>query len=197
MSRLRNALCWPLMAPLALSDQRALIEADVARWDEVLEVHGMLPLLRLREFRNLYLHRLAHGNKAAWLLGRLLMCVYRREATLHIVTTAIGPGLFIQHGFATIIAAESIGRNCWINQQVTIGFKDRTHGPVLEDEVTVAAGAKVIGDVTLGRDSTVGANAVVIEDVPASHTAVGVPARYIPKPSIRARVAQDARAPES
>jgi serine O-acetyltransferase len=181
MRRLRSALYWPLLAPIALSGQRELIAADVARWNEILDNRGAAAVLHMPEFRNLYLYRLRSGNKLAWVLGRLLTCVYRPERTLHLSARSIGPGLFIQHGFATIVIAERIGRNCWINQQVTIGFKDRSSGPVLEDEVTVHAGAKVIGAVTLGRHSTIGANAVVVKDVPAEHTAVGVPARYIAK----------------
>jgi serine O-acetyltransferase len=179
--RLREALCLPLLVPLALTDQRELIEADVARWREILHGPGTLDLLRLPEFRNLYLYRLRRGRKGAWLLARLLTCVYRPEATLHILAKSIGPGLFIQHGFATIITAERLGANCWINQQVTIGFRDRTQAPVLGDDVVVHAGAKVIGDISVGSHSTIGANAVVITDVPANHTAVGVPARLIPK----------------
>lgn len=185
-TRLRDALCMPLLAALLASDQGELIRADVRRWNDVLGSVGILPLLRMPEFRSLYLYRLRAGNRPGWLLGRLLSCVYRPEATLHILAKSIGPGLFIQHGFATIITAERIGANCWINQQVTIGFKDRTRSPVLEDDVVVHAGAKIIGDVTVGAGSTVGANAVVIADVPPAHTAVGVPARYIAKDADRA-----------
>lgn len=142
---------------------------------------GLLDLLRLPEFRSLYLFRLLGGRRIGGLLAWVLMRIYRPESTLHFNVDSVGPGLFIQHGFATIIAAERIGANCWINQQVTIGFKDKVNRPVLEDGVVVNAGAKIIGGVTVGEGSTVGANAVVIRDVPPWHTAVGVPARYIPK----------------
>ncbi|KGN34565.1 serine acetyltransferase [Knoellia sinensis KCTC 19936] len=91
----------------------------------------------------------------------------------------MGPGLFIQHGFATIIAAESIGANCWINQQVTIGYSSRTDCPVIQDNVVIAAGAKVIGSVTVGHDAVIGANAVVVKDVDPDCTVVGVPARVV------------------
>ena len=178
MGRLRSLLCTPLLLPrlLAPADARALIDADAARWNEILRTDGLLPLLAMREFRNLYLYRLRHGGGPGWVLGRLLTTVWRPEATLFLNAGAIGPGLFIQHGFATIVTAERVGANCWINQQVTIGFKDRSGSPVLEDEVVVHAGAKVIGPVTVGRGSTVGANAVVVRDVPPGTTAVGVPA---------------------
>jgi serine O-acetyltransferase len=95
---------------------------------------------------------------------------------LYLWTTDIGEGFYIQHGFSTVVAAERVGDNCWVNQQVTIGFDAKDGQPVLEDGVTVNAGAQVIGAVTLGRNSTVGANAVVVRDVDEGAVAVGVPA---------------------
>lgn len=99
--------------------------------------------------------------------------------TLFILTPDIGEGLFIQHGFSTIIAAESIGKNCWINQQVTIGFNNKNERPTLLDNVTVYAGAKIIGGVEVGENSIVGANAVVVKNVPQNCTVVGIPASII------------------
>lgn len=107
--------------------------------------------------------------------------------TLYIYTKDIGPGLFIQHGFATIISARKIGRNCWINQQVTIGYLNDTDCPTLCDNVAVHAGAKVIGDVTVGDNSIVGANAVVVKDVPENCTVVGVPAYIVRKNGLKVK----------
>ncbi len=178
MARLRPLLCSPLLLSrlLAPESARTLIDADVARWNEILGKRGLLPLLAMREFRNLYLYRLHAGGGIAWSLAWLLAAIWRPEPTLYLNVGSIGPGLFIQHGFATIVTAERVGANCWINQQVTVGFKDRSGSPVLEDDVTINAGAKVIGPVTVGAGSTVGANAVVVRDVPPGTTAVGVPA---------------------
>jgi len=67
--------------------------------------------------------------------------------TLFITTSDIKGGLFIQHGFATIISAASIGENCWINQQVTIGYSDKTECPHIGNNVHIYAGAKVIGGI--------------------------------------------------
>ena len=105
--------------------------------------------------------------------------------TLYILTDKIGKGLFIQHGFATIIAAKSIGDNCWINQQVTIGFSNKTASPEINDNVTINAGAKVIGGVRVGKNSIIGANAVVVKNVPDNCTVVGVPAQIIRRNGIR------------
>ena len=100
--------------------------------------------------------------------------------TLYLYTPVIGAGLFIQHGFSTIITAKSIGENCWINQQVTIGFIAGSDCPTIGDNVTITAGAKVLGGITLGDNAIVGANAVVLKNVPPNCTVVGVPA-YIVK----------------
>jgi serine O-acetyltransferase len=99
--------------------------------------------------------------------------------TLFLYTEDIGKGLFIQHGFSTIIAAESIGKNCWINQQVTIGYSNATDCPAIGDNVTIYAGAKVIGKVQIGDNVRIGANAVVVKNVPDNCTVVGVPAYIV------------------
>lgn len=105
--------------------------------------------------------------------------------TLFLASRSIGPGLFIQHGFATIVAAKSIGANCWINQQVTVGYSNEIDCPTIGDNVVLCSGAKVIGDVYIGENSTVGANAVVVKSVPANVTVVGIPARIVRADKIR------------
>lgn len=67
---------------------------------------------------------------------------------------------------ATIITANSIGKNCSVNQQVTVGYNGNER-PTILDNVQIFAGAKVIGGVILNNNCTVGANAVVVHDVPA------------------------------
>jgi serine O-acetyltransferase len=85
----------------------------------------------------------------------LLIYLCRPINTVFIYTNTIGPGLFIQHGFSTIISAKSIGKDCWINQQVTIGYSNVTDCPTIGDNVTIHAGAKVIGKVTIGNNARV------------------------------------------
>jgi serine O-acetyltransferase len=158
----------------------------VARWVQV--VAPPVPRSRARwallatypEFRTLHSYRLRRAGLASAAMASVLAVVYPGERTLHLACSEIGPGLFIQHGFATIVAARRVGRNCWINQQVTIGFTRPEERPSIGDDVFVYAGAKVLGDVTVGDGAVVGANAVVLEDVPPGATAVGVPARILP-----------------
>ena len=102
-------------------------------------------------------------------------------STLFIWTENIGPGLFIQHGFATVSAAKSIGSNAWINQQVTIGYKDDSSAPVIGNNVSICAGAIVLGNIFVGNNSTIGANAVITKDVPEESVVIGSKAFIIKK----------------
>ena len=86
----------------------------------------------------------------------------------------IGGGFFLPHTSGTVIGARSIGRNCTIFQGVTIGathadmFDNALIRPVIESDVTIGSGAKVLGPITVGSSTTIGANVVVTEDVPPS-----------------------------
>jgi serine O-acetyltransferase len=95
--------------------------------------------------------------------------------------------MFIQHGFSTIIGADRIGKNFWVNQQITTGFDELGERPTIGDNVHICSGAKVIGAVTIGDNSIIGANAVVVKDVPPNCTVVGVPARIVRKDGVRVR----------
>lgn len=97
----------------------------------------------------------------------------------------IGGGLFLPHTVGTVLGAESIGDNVTILQGVTLGTAEPDKGftvslrPVIGNNVVIGAGAKVIGRVTVGDHAKVGANAVVLQNVPPYAIAVGVPARII------------------
>ena len=99
--------------------------------------------------------------------------------------TEIGPGLLIPHGYVAIDGIVVIGRNCVINPWVTIGlsgsrrFGFDSRGPVIGDRVHIGTGAKVLGPITVGDDVRIGANAVVIHDVPSGATVVGAPGRVV------------------
>lgn len=125
-------------------------------------------------FRNVVLNRL-HGNLFLYVLFRMF---FKPVESLYINMTPekIGGGIFFQHGFSTIVLAESIGENCWINQQVTIGAKGMGI-PVLEDEVMVYAGAIIFGKCRVKTGATIGAGAVVTNDVAEHTVVVGVPAK--------------------
>ncbi len=114
----------------------------------------------------------------------------------------IGPGLLLNHGQVTIDGKVTIGRFCNIAPYVTIGLDTggpgpSLVGPALGNYVFVGTGAKILGPVTIGDNARIGANAVVMCDVPANSTAVGVPARIIPHqyplgPAAKSATARDA-----
>ena len=154
---------------------------DLERWKTVchLEGSGSSVLAQLlwdkKEFRNLFIYRNSHR--------RIYRCWiafwYRPMDTLFIESTEIGGGLYIQHGFATMIAARSIGENCWINQQVTVGYTSKGC-PVIGNNVMITCGAKVLGDITVGDGAIIGANAVVVKSNPDNAiTLAGVPAKLL------------------
>lgn len=95
----------------------------------------------------------------------------------------IGPGLYIGHFGGVIIGPATIGRNCNISHGVTIGFSASVRGPGLPtigDRVWIGPGAVVVGAITVGDDSVIGANAVVHRPVPARTAAIGNPAQLRP-----------------
>lgn len=183
---LKILLISPLLISFYLTSEQDIILADVSRWEELLGWEKRAPLVQLltllweaQEFRNLYYHRLLRGNTAGRLAMYILKIVYRPFPYLWLDSSCnIGAGLFIQHGFSSIIMAD-MGENCWINQQITIGYKDKSGRPQLGDNVRVTAGAKVLGNIKVGNNVTIGANAVVVKDVPDNCVVVGIPAYII------------------
>ena len=94
-------------------------------------------------------------------------------------TAEIGGGLIVQHGYGTIIAPRKIGKNCWVNQGVTIGYTNDNDCPTLGDNITVYAGAKILGNVRVGNNVIVAANAVVVKNVEDNCIVGGIPAKVI------------------
>jgi len=92
----------------------------------------------------------------------------------------IGRRLFIDHGMGVVIGETAvIGDDVTLFHGVTLGGMGNTHGkrhPTVDDGAVIGAGAQVLGDITIGARSLVGASAVVVHDVPDDHTAVGIPA---------------------
>ena len=94
-------------------------------------------------------------------------------------TVLMCPGVFIPHGWVVIDGFVDIGRGTKIMPGVTIGLRGHPRGPTIGRDVVIGTGAKVLGRITIGRGARIGANAVVINDVPAGATAIGVPARIL------------------
>jgi serine O-acetyltransferase len=131
------------------------------------------------------LHHLAHRLESNGRSGLANMVVAANRVLTGVEIepgATIRSGLVIRHGHGIVINKEvRIGRDCELFQQVTLGLALAGHkgAPVLGDRVRVGAGAKVLGPVEIGDDAWIEANAVVLQDVPAGTSAVGVPARVV------------------
>ncbi len=132
-----------------------------------------------KEYRNLLYYRLSRNGIITRLIANFVMLFLPRMESLQIYADKIGRNLYIEHGVATIISAESIGDNCWINQQVTIGYNMDNMAPIIKNGVRICAGAKVLGGITLGNNSIVAAGAVVVKDVYENNIVAGIPAKVI------------------
>ena len=168
----------PHLAILRLHRGNERLQADLRRFAKqclFAEQAGtrefVLLMANFHEFRNVFYYRVG-------ILGRLVRFLAPPIESIYLPTDDIGGGLFLHHGFATIVSARRVGANCWINQQVTIG-SDVTGNPEIGDNVFVHCGAKVLGRITIGDNVVIGANAVVVKSVPPNCTVAGVPARII------------------
>lgn len=172
-----------IFSPLFIHNKRLIM--DIERWNKTdISLHKKIALLLYtkKEFRNLFIYRNRYPMKSRShkIFCRWIKFWYRPIETLYIECSDIGGGFYIQHGFATFISAKSIGENCWINQQVTIGYNSKGECPVIGNNVTVTCGAKVLGDIVLGDKMVVGANAVVVKSFPKGNAIIaGVPAKEI------------------
>jgi serine O-acetyltransferase len=127
-------------------------------------------------------HRVAHTlyTSRVPLLPRLLAALTRSFTGIEIhPAVQIGPGFFIDHGMGVVIGETAeIGRDVTLYQGVTLGgtgFATGKRHPTVQDNVTVGSGAKLLGPITIGHGAKIGANTVVIHDVPPNSTVVGNP----------------------
>lgn len=136
----------------------------------------------------LFYHRIANAmyKRGLNVLPRLIsaFALFLTNIDIHPGAT-FGRRVFIDHGMGVVIGETSIiGDDVVIYQQVTLGGVSTSKGkrhPTLENGVVVGAGAKILGNITIGKDAKIGANSVVVNNVPTSSTAVGLPARALKK----------------
>ena len=135
------------------------------------------PMLIFRVSSFLYRHHFKVSSKLVALLNQIMFgCDIGRGAT-------IGGGLYMPHPQGIVIGEYvTIGKNCIVHQGVTFGARGEEHelaNPSVGDEVEIATGAKLIGGFKIGHYARIGANAVVLKDVPDFGIAVGLPAKVV------------------
>lgn len=131
-------------------------------------------------------HRIAHAffNRRLFFIARVISQISRFFTGIEIHPGAkIGRRLFIDHGMGIVIGETcEIGNNVTIYQGVTLGGTGKEKGkrhPTIKDNALIATGAKILGSITIGENSKVGGGSVVLKDVPANATVVGVPGRVV------------------
>ena len=136
----------------------------------------------------LFFHRVAHvlWNYKLYLIARFVSHISRFLTAIEIHPAAkIGKRFFIDHGVGVVIGETAeVGDDVFIYHQVTLGAttskKIKRH-PTIGDGVIIGAGAKLLGPINIGKEAKIGANSVVVNDVPPGATMVGIPAKEFKK----------------
>ena len=136
----------------------------------------------------LFFHRLAHAlwNLKLYLIARFVSHISRFLTAIEIHPAAIiGKRFFIDHGVGVVIGETAeVGDDVFIYHQVTLGAttsEQIKRHPTIGDGVIIGAGAKLLGPIKVGKNAKIGANSVVVTDVPAGVTMVGIPAKEFKK----------------
>lgn len=167
-------------------DFSVVIKNDPAlksKWELIFNYPGLIAIVHYRIAHKLH-------NKNWKLLARILMgwTQFITNIDIH-PACVIGRRIFIDHGFGVVIGETAIlGDDITIYQGVTLGgvsLERIKRHPTIESGVVIGAGAKILGNIIIGENAKIGANSVVISDVPKNTTAVGIPARVIQKGRIQ------------
>jgi len=169
------------MFKMIIEEAKNILKKDPAA-KSLLEVILLYPGLHA-----LIYHRIAHWFyvRKHFVIARWISQFARHRTGIEIHPGAkIGKGLFIDHGMGVVIGETAeIGNNVTIFHGVTLGGtgkeKDVKRHPTVGDNVVIGAGAKVLGPIKIGNNAKIGANAVVLKDVPPYATVVGIPAKVV------------------
>ena len=163
---------------------RREIDADLEKYSQ--DGKGLRAFIKVatrqRVFRNLFYYRMGEYRSVfiKWLLPP--------ERTLNIWCPSIGEGCHFEHNYATYLNAESIGRNFYCLQLVTLGNDSQGKRPTIGDNVSIYTGATVFGGITIGDNVIIGAGAVVRKDVPANCTVAGNPAFIVKQDGVKTNI---------
>jgi serine O-acetyltransferase len=145
-------------------------------------------ILTYSGLHSIWAHRIAHAffKRKLYFLARVISQISRFFTGIEIHPGAkIGRRFFIDHGMGIVIGETcEIGDNVTVFQGVTLGGTGKEKGkrhPTIKDNALIATGAKVLGSITIGENSKIGAGSVVLKEVPPNSTVVGVPGRVVIK----------------
>jgi serine O-acetyltransferase len=182
------------------------VRADLARYTSSRGWRGYLHTYFTQAgFRVTFWYRVArHASAKNRLLGKCCtfwLMRYQHQTGVQLNPgTEIGPGLFIPHFGSIIINTRSrIGKNCYLSHDVTLGKAHsgpRQGVPVLGDDVFIGPGAKILGHLTIGDNAAIGANSVVLSDIPPSCFAAGAPAKVIKQTGAREILGYEQSSPQ-
>ncbi|MBA2873096.1 serine O-acetyltransferase [Anoxybacillus calidus] len=140
----------------------------------------------------IWAHRIAHAfyKRKFFFIARVISQISRFFTGIEIHPGAkIGRRFFIDHGMGVVIGETcEIGDNVTVYQGVTLGGTGKEKGkrhPTIKDNCLIATGAKVLGSITIGENSKIGAGSVVLKDVPPNSTVVGIPGRVVVQNGVR------------
>ena len=169
-------------------DLQFIVDSDPAARNKI-ELFLLYPSIHA-----MIMYRISHFfyTKKRFFIARLISQISRFFTQIEIHPGAtIGKRLFIDHGMGVVIGETTIiGDDCLLYQGVTLGgvgtgeHTCKRH-PTLHNNVMISAGAKIIGDITIGDNSIVGANSVVLKDVPPNCTVVGVPGMIVKENGVK------------
>lgn len=167
-------------------DLESVMKHDPAarnRFEVILTYSGFHALVMYRFAHFMYVHNYK-------LVARIVSQIAKFFTGIEIHPGAkIGSGVFIDHGEGVVIGETAeIGNNVVIYQGVTLGGTGKDKGkrhPTIEDNVMISAGAKVLGPFTVGKNAKIGAGSIVLNEVPANATVVGVPGRVVKLNGVR------------
>ncbi|MBA2876784.1 serine O-acetyltransferase [Thermaerobacillus caldiproteolyticus] len=142
----------------------------------------------------IWAHRIAHAlyKRKFYFIARLISQISRFFTGIEIHPGAkIGRRFFIDHGMGVVIGETcEIGDNVTVYQGVTLGGTGKEKGkrhPTIKDNCLISAGAKVLGSITIGENSKIGAGSVVLKDVPPNSTVVGIPGRVVVRNGVKVK----------
>ena len=178
---LYKILLIPHLLLYNFSRNKAIINQDVNRWAHAKKRKGSHSKLLLHflsissDFRTIFYFRIKHP------ITHLLNVYCRKQSNFTIdINTKLGGGILTGHPYSTILNANSIGNDFYVNHLVTIGEINGKR-PTIGNNVSIYTGAIVIGDITIGDNCSIGAGSVVVKSIPSNCVVAGNPAKIIRK----------------